>query len=62
MVYLLYEPGRTWGDGGTYTPGEPDYYMHQLSDLPGEFRLDEDLFHTELEARLPRCPGGVAEP
>ena len=51
-VYLLFEEGSTWEEVG---PGDPDFFMHQLSGLDTDRYLDPEGFQQELEARLPDC-------
>src|SRR5262245_9475583 len=53
--YLVYEPGRAWGDDSAGSPGTPDFFMHQVGDLPPELRLDEQTFADAVSARLPGC-------
>lgn len=55
-VWLLYDRVKTWGRGG---PPEPDWWEHQLGNLPAERRLDPQRFAqraAELLERGPRIP------
>ena len=55
-VYLIYEAGKTWGVEGTNTPGQPDYYQHQLgASLPPALKLNKAVFIDEIMLRLPAC-------
>ena len=49
-VYFVYARGRVWDASAP----EPDYWMHQLWDLPDERRLDGERLAREVEALLAR--------
>ena len=54
-VYLMYEAGATWDTEETDSPGKPDYYQHQLSQLMGHLWLNKAALKTQLLGRLPSC-------
>ncbi|MEE8522537.1 MAG: hypothetical protein V3T72_01295 [Thermoanaerobaculia bacterium] len=58
-VWMLFDREARWGDG---RPPEPDWWEHQLPELPRERRLDPKRFADHADQLLAsEARGGVAE-
>ncbi|MBN4080784.1 hypothetical protein JYT44_00325 [Caldithrix abyssi] len=52
-IYFLYGAEAQWQG----QPAMPDFYMHQLGELPVELRLDRSKFELELKKLLKQASG-----
>lgn len=55
-VYLVYPPGTLWKGN---KPPKPTYFMHQLSGLPPNRRLDGEALAANVREVLTKAPSGA---